>query len=147
MYFFTYSSLLPLEAHATSSTAPGSAPFSHRNVVEERAANGLRSHLASRRKSIPPTRSLLWELMDLPSPLVRKHMMKAGFLRTTSTDLRLKESKVAGDPRARASSLNKMGLYGPSNDLESALGTSVFKGRKIDRLCTKWVGYWQSFGW
>lgn len=108
--FSTYSSLPPLEARAISYTAPGSAPSSHRSVAEGKAANGPRSHLACRRKLIPRTRFRLWEPTDLRLPPARKRMMKAGSLRTTSISLRLRESRVAGGPRAGASSLNRVVL-------------------------------------
>lgn len=80
--------------------------------------------------------------MDLQLPLVPKPMMKAGSLRIILTSLRLRESKVAGDPRARASSLNKMirtDQLAPCNRRQTPRSLRGCNSRpSVYRTCTKW---------
>ena len=85
--------------------------------------------------------------MDLLLHLVRKRMTKAGFLRTISTGLRPKELRVAGDPRARGSSLNRMDLCGMSNDLEFAYRTTLLKRSQSRLLAYKVCASLACFVW
>ena len=106
-----FSSVPPLEGHATSSTALGSLRSSPKSVVEAKGQKELRDLPVSRKRSIHLIRSLSLELMGQPSLPARRRTMKAGFLLIISIGHRRRGLRAVEDRRAGPSS--------PSRDFAS----------------------------
>ena len=137
---FIFSSALPLAVHATSSTTPGLPRSSPRSVAEAKAASVRKNPPEGQRRWTQLTKSPSLELMDQPSLVVQRHMMRAGFQLTISIDLKLRESRLEEDPRVGASSQSRIRWNLPSRYRLAWRKDIFWKAHDINGHCTISLG-------